>query len=110
MKEATLREVCEKYDVSRRAIQGYEKEGLVIATGKNKMGHLLYDENAQMRIQKIRILQKLGFSIKEIKLIIDAPKETLVPLIKEQIVKLEEEKEHMEELIQIAFELLEQSK
>lgn len=40
----TLREICEALEVSRRAIQGYEKAGLVVATGRNKYGHLLYDE------------------------------------------------------------------
>lgn len=35
MKEMTLREVCESANVSRRAVQGYEKAGLVSASGKN---------------------------------------------------------------------------
>lgn len=34
----TLREVCNKTGVSRRAIQGYEKVGLVLSSGKNKYG------------------------------------------------------------------------
>lgn len=34
MSEITLREVCEKLGVSRRAVQGYEKAGLVTASGK----------------------------------------------------------------------------
>lgn len=45
--DMTLKEVCLLAKVSRRAIQGYEKAGLVSATGKNKRGYLLYDENAQ---------------------------------------------------------------
>lgn len=108
MKDATLREVCEKCDVSRRAVQGYEKEGLVMATGKNKMGHLLYDEEAQRRIRQIRVLQNLGFSIKEIKEIIDEPRERFAAIVEEQVVKLKEEMVHMEEQIRIAMELLEQ--
>lgn len=47
----TLREVCEMYRVTRRAIQGYEKAGLVLPSGKNKYGYLLYDEEAQRRIE-----------------------------------------------------------
>ena len=47
MKETkTLSEVCSVLEVSRRAVQGYENAGLVSATGKNKYGHLLYDEEA----------------------------------------------------------------
>lgn len=46
----TLREICETLEVSRRAIQGYENAGLVKATGRNKYGHLLYDDKAKERI------------------------------------------------------------
>ena len=69
----TLREICETLGVSRRALQGYEKAGLVTASGRNKYGHLLYDKDAEMRIAQIKFYQQLGFSIKEITMIIDAP-------------------------------------
>ena len=69
----TLREICEPLGVSRRALQGYEKAGLVTASGRNKYGHLLYDKDAEMRIAQIKFYQQLGFSIKEITMIIDAP-------------------------------------
>ena len=68
-----LREICETLDISRRALQGYEKAGLVSATGRNKYGHLLYDETAKLRIEKIKFYQQLGFSLKEISSLIDAP-------------------------------------
>ena len=41
MEDKTLHEVCEAFGVSRRAIQGYEKAGLVSASGKNERGYLL---------------------------------------------------------------------
>ena len=88
MKETkTLSEVCSVLEVSRRAVQGYENAGLVSATGKNKYGHLLYDEEAQRRIKQIRLLQQLGFKVKEIKDIIDAPGEVAAEAIKRQICK-----------------------
>lgn len=62
----TLREICETLEVSRRAIQGYENAGLVKATGRNKYGHLLYDDKAKERIAKIRFYQQLGLSIADI--------------------------------------------
>ena len=34
-----LREIFETLEISRRALQGYEKAGLVSATGRNKYGH-----------------------------------------------------------------------
>lgn len=66
MEVMTLREICEALEVSRRAVQGYEKAGLVSATDRNKYGHLLYDEAAMLRIKQIKFYQQLGFSIKEI--------------------------------------------
>lgn len=36
MEEKTLREVCDLVGITRRAIQGYEKAGLVVPVGKNK--------------------------------------------------------------------------
>lgn len=43
------------------------------ATGRNKYGHLLYDDKAKERIAKIRFYQQLGLSIADITSIIDAP-------------------------------------
>ena len=86
----TLSEVCSVLKVSRRAVQGYENAGLVSATGKNKYGHLLYDEEAQWRIKQIRLLQQLGFRVKEIKDIIDAPAEVAAEAIKRQIEQMDD--------------------
>ena len=62
-----LREICELTGVTRRAVQGYEKEGLVKPSSKNKQGYLLYDQEAVVRIKEIKIFQERGFTLKEIK-------------------------------------------
>ena len=111
MKETkTLSEVCSVLEVSRRAVQGYENAGLVSATGKNKYGHLLYDEEAQRRIKQIRLLQQLGFRVKEIKDIIDAPAEVAAEAIKRQIESLKAEIEYKEEIIRQAKNMVNTSK
>ena len=71
----TLNEIHKETGVTRRAVQGYEQAGLVSASDRNKYGHLLYDENAQKRIARIKLYQQLGFKIKEIQTLIDAPGE-----------------------------------
>ena len=106
----TLSEVCSVLEVSRRAVQGYENAGLVSATGKNKYGHLLYDEEAQRRIKQIRLLQQLGFKVKEIKEIIDAPDEVLRKAVERQIESLEAEIEYKEEIIRQAKKMVNTSK
>ena len=106
----TLSEVCSVLEVSRRAVQGYENAGLVSATGKNKYGHLLYDEEAQWRIKQIRLLQQLGFRVKEIKDIIDAPEEVLRKAVERQIESLKAEIEYKEEIIRQAKKMVNTSK
>ncbi len=106
MEDKTLRQVCDWLDVSRRAVQGYEKAGLVSASGKTKRGYLLYDSSSQNRIKQIRLFQQLGFSIKEIQAIIDSPNVILREQLERQIEKLHCEKKEVERLIEIAQEML----
>ena len=73
MEELTLRQLYEKTGIPRRAIQGYEKMGLVRASGRNERGHLLYDTAAMERINEIRQYQRFGFRLREICALIDAP-------------------------------------
>lgn len=108
MDDMTLREICVAAGVTRRAVQGYEKAGLVSPTGKTTRGYLLYDLNSQERIKRIRLYQQLGFSIKEIKEIIDAPSNIKKLAIEEKIERLREEGENIETLIERAYELIEE--
>ena len=102
----TLREICETLGVSRRALQGYEKAGLVTASGRNKYGHLLYDNDAEMRIAQIKFYQQLGFTTKEITVIIDAPNTVIKAALEQQVKKLREEKTEMDELIEKANQMI----
>ena len=89
MSAKTLRQVCETLEVTRRAVQGYEKEGLVTASGRNERGWLLYDEECQEKIRKIRFLQSTGLRVREIAEFLEASEG-------EQIRKLEERRKVLE--------------
>ena len=106
MNELTLKEVCNKYGISRRAIQGYEKAGLVTATDKPSRGYLLYNEFSQERIKKIKLFQDMGFSIKEICEIIDAPPSVVKSSLEKQLLKLKEECKKKSEIIRITKEFI----
>lgn len=108
MEEKTLREVCEMLGVSRRAIQGYEKAGLLVASGKNERGYLLYDKNCQERIQQILLYRKMGFRVKEIKKLFEASEVELKKMLEKQVVKIEEEQQEMDMLIKKVCELINQ--
>lgn len=106
MGELTLREVCIVVNVSRRAVQGYEKAGLVSATSRNERGYLLYDENARARIQKIKLFQDIGFSVREITTIIDEPDDVLKVALEKQLVTLKAKQRHVEDMIAIVQDMI----
>ena len=103
----TLNEIHMETGVTRRAVQGYEQAGLVSASDRNKYGHLLYDEDAQKRITRIRFYQELGFTIREIKGLIDAPAPQVKASLEIRIACLKEERHNMDSLIEKAYELIE---
>ena len=98
----TLREICNVTKVSRRAIQGYEKAGLVKAVSKNNRGYLLYDEKGKQMILKIKLFQDMGFSIKEIQFLMNASKDELAIVLLKQTELLKEERRRIDNMIQIA--------
>ncbi len=89
MEQLTLNQIIDITGVSRRTIQRYEKFGLVSHSNKNKYGHLLYDNSAVERINSINFYHKIGFSVKEIVSIIDAPSEVKKSVLKPKILELE---------------------
>ena len=103
----TLREVCTLCGVTRRAVQGYEKMGLVTPSGRNESGHLLYDEIRQQRILYIKKWQDIGFSLREIQELIDAEPEIKRRALELQICRLQERQGQITELIRIATEMME---
>ena len=106
MAEMTLHELCDSLGVSRRAVQGYEKAGLVSPVGKNVRGYLLYDKNTQERINRIKLYQQFGFTIKEITWLIDAPVDELKNALEKQVEKMKEERKEMDALIEEAQRLI----
>lgn len=95
-----LRDVCAETGVTRRAVQGYEKAGLVSPIGKNKYGYLLYDAAGIERVRTIRFFQRIGFSIKEIQTLIDAPSRERKEALYKQRKELEAHSREISELIQ----------
>ena len=84
----TLREVCNIVSISRRVVQGYEEAGLVISSGKNKYGHLLYDEMAIEKIRTIRQYQEFGFTVKEIKLLVEATEDVYIEMLSNRVTQM----------------------
>lgn len=94
-----LRQVCAELNISRRTIQGYEKEGLVSPSGKNKYGYLLYGEAERERIRLVRFYQQVGFPLKEIKALMEAPVPIRKAALERKEGELESECLRLQELI-----------
>lgn len=106
MQGMTLREVCNMLGVTRRAVQGYERTGMVTSSGKNKYGYLLYEEEVIEKIRWIKQHQNFGFSLKEIKVLLESSDKAYVELMtgrleamKEQLNSLTENIQKVERLI-----------
>ena len=79
-------------------------------TDKNKYGHLLYDEAALHRARMIKFMQSLGFKLKEIKEVIDAPSDVIKEALQRRIKELEIEISQMQQIIQEANEYIRKMK
>ena len=87
IQELSIREIGEKYKISRMMLQRYERIGLIHSTNRDKYGHLYYNREMINRILFIRFLQDCYFTLPEINelmhLSIAEIKEALIHQIKE---------------------------
>ena len=96
MDDLLLREICRLTGVTRRAVQGYEKEGLVTPCGKNKYGYLLYSSITIERIKEIKLFQERGFSLKEIKSFETLSHEEYKLILIQKVVELRKKQSYLE--------------
>ena len=89
--------------VSIRALHHYHNIGLLPATEVTEAGYRLYDDTALERLQHILLFKELEFSLKEIKGILDNPDFDRSRALEQQIHLLELRKEHLQNLIDLAW-------
>ena len=102
----SLREVCDSLGVSRRAIQNYEKAGLVAPAERNKYGYILYGEKEQQRISQIKMYQKFGFTVKEIRELMDASEKEKREALVKKVDELRVKKHEIEYIIETAEKMI----
>lgn len=99
-KDLSVREIGEKYQISRTMLQRYEKAELIYPTSRNKYGHLYYDEKMVERILFIRYLQECDYILPEIEKIMNFSlpelKESLELKIQELNFKVKKIESHIE--------------
>lgn len=98
----TVNEVSKLTGVSIRALQYYDKIGLLYPAAYTEAGYRLYDDTALERLQNILLFRELEFSLKDIKSILQSPDFDRGKALEQQIALLTLKKEHLENLIAFA--------
>lgn len=98
----TVKEVAAWTGVSARTLHHYDAIGLLKPAKVTEVGYRLYDEESIERLYLIRLFQELGFSLKQIADILDAPDYDRNRILEQQVMLLKKKKEHLENLITLA--------
>lgn len=98
----TVCEVSALAGVSVRTLHHYHQIGLLFPAKISEAGYRLYDDAALERLQHILLFRELGFSLKEIRGILDSSDFDRNKALDQQIALLQMKKEHLENLIALA--------
>ena len=101
----TVHEVSKLTGVSIRALQYYDKIGLLPPTKYTESGYRLYDDTCLERLQQILLFRELEFPLKDVKEIVNSPNFDRSKALEQQIELLMLKKEHIENLIDLAREI-----
>lgn len=102
----TVHEVSAVSGVSVRTLHHYDAIGLLKPTAVTDAGYRLYDDTALLRLQSILLFRELQFPLREIREIIDSPRFDRRQALEDQIVLLELQKEHVENVISLARKMM----
>ena len=103
----TVNDVSRLTGVSIRTLQYYDRIGLLPPAQRTEAGYRLYDDTALERLQQILLFRELGFSLDEIKDILDSPGFDRGRALTQQIELLTLKKQRLEAMIALAREIRE---
>ena len=98
----TVNEVSKLTGVSVRTLQYYDAIGLLPPAQRTEAGYRLYDDTALSRLQQILLFRELGFSLGEIKAILDDPAFDREKALRQQIELLTLQRERIDRMIEQA--------
>lgn len=103
----TVKEVKRRTGVSVRALHHYDKTGLLKPSGLTSSGYRLYDDTALQRLHSILMFREVGFSLNEIKEILDTPDFDPDEALGQQIRLLELQMDRIGKMLSLAREMRE---
>lgn len=98
----TVKQVSELTGVSIRTLRHYDAVGLLRPTAVTEAGYRLYDDDAVEQLYLILVYRELGFPLKEIRGILDAPDYDRSRILEHQIGLLEQQRQRLESRIAFA--------
>ena len=98
----TVKEISKQTGVSVRTLHHYDAIGLLRPTSVTDAGYRLYDEEALERLFLIILYKELGFPLKQIGQILDAPDFDRNRILEEQIHLLEAKRAQLQDHITLA--------
>ena len=98
----TVNQIAKQTGVSVRTLHHYDAIGLLKPTQITEAGYRLYDADALERLYLIIVYRELGFSLKKIADILDAPDFDRNKALDDQIILLEQKREQLQNRIYFA--------
>jgi len=98
----TVTEIAKLTGVSVRTLHHYDAIGLLKPTQITEAGYRLYDEAALERLYLILLFREIGFPLKEIQGILDAPDYDRNRVLEQQVELLKAKVSHLQNCIHIA--------
>ena len=106
----TVHQVSVLTGVSIRALQYYDRIGLLKPAAYTEAGYRLYDGASLEQLQQILLFRELEFPLKDIRRIMESPGYDRAKALDQQIALLTLKKEHLEDLISLARDMKEGGK
>ena len=97
----TVKEVAKQAGVSVRTLHHYDAIGLLKPTRVTEAGYRYYDDDALERLYLILLFREIGFPLKDIQGILDAPDYDRSRVLEQQVELLEAKKTHLQNLIDL---------
>lgn len=98
----TVKETAKLAHISVRTLHHYDAIGLLKPTLVTEAGYRLYDEEAMERLYLILLYREIGFSLEEIRGLLDAPDYDRNRTLEKQVELLKAKAAHLQNRIQFA--------
>lgn len=98
----TVKEIAKQTGVSVRTLHHYDAIGLLKPTQVTEAGYRLYDDTALERLYLILLFREIGFPLKDIRGILDAPDYDRNRVLEKQIELLEKKKARLDYMTNMA--------